>query len=148
MTRTTTQRLLFGAANLSLIAALIHAWMGPEHLEEWWGYGLFFLASAVFQAGYAVAVVRRPTPALLRLGIVVNLAIIVLWAWTRTIGIPLFGPHAGEVEAVGAIDIVSKLAEAGVVALLVLARDRVPAPRANDRDQAALQSLEDAAALF
>ena len=67
-----------------------------------------------------MALVRWPTPEFLWLGIVVNLGIIVLWAWTRTIGIPLFGPHAGEVEPVGTIDIVSKLAEAGVVALLVL----------------------------
>jgi hypothetical protein len=110
--------------------------MGPEHLDEWWGYGLFFIASAVFQAGSAVAIVRRPTRALLTLGIVANLAIIVLWAWTRTIGIPLFGPHAGEVEPVGAIDVVSKLAEAGVVALLVCATERVPRRRSPRRDLA------------
>ena len=133
MTRPTTPRLLLGAATLSLIAALIHAWMGSEHLDEWWGYGLFFLASAVFQAGYAVAIVRRPTPALLTLGVVANLAIIVLWAWTRTIGIPLFGPHAGEVEPVGAIDVVSKLAEAAVVGCLALAMDRVPMRRSPRR---------------
>jgi len=148
MTHTTTQRLLLGAANLSLGAALIHAWMGPEHLDEWWGYGLFFLASALFQAGYAVAVIRRPTSALLRLGIVVNLGIIILWAWTRTVGIPSIGPHGGEVEPVGVVDVVSKLAEAGVVALLILASGRAPAHQPNSRERTDLQSLEDAAALI
>jgi hypothetical protein len=147
MSRVTTERLLSGAANLSLIAALIHAWMGPEHLEEWWGYGLFFLAAAIFQASYAAALVRRPTSSLLRIGIVVNLAFIVLWAWTRTIGIPLLGPHAGEVEPVGAIDVVSKLAEAGVVALLVIAHGSMAASHPRRREQTDFQPSEEAAAL-
>ena len=35
------------AAALSLIASLVHVWIMPEHFAEWWGYGLFFLISAV-----------------------------------------------------------------------------------------------------
>jgi hypothetical protein len=31
------------AAALSLMAAAIHLWAVPDHLEEWWGYGAFFL---------------------------------------------------------------------------------------------------------
>jgi hypothetical protein len=129
------RRWLLGAAALSLIAALIHAWMGPEHFAEWWGYGLFFLGTAIFQAGYAVDLIREPRADRLWLGIVVNLGIIVLWAWTRTVGIPLVGPHAGDVEPVGLVDVVSKLSEAGVVVLLlvVLRHPAMAAPAATNR---------------
>ena len=34
-------RVLYAAAALSLLAALIHLWVTPEHFEEWWGYGAF-----------------------------------------------------------------------------------------------------------
>jgi hypothetical protein len=29
---------LYTVAALSLLAALIHLWVTPEHFEEWWGY--------------------------------------------------------------------------------------------------------------
>ncbi len=38
---------LYPAAALSLIAALVHLAVTPEHLSEWWGYGAFFLAAAL-----------------------------------------------------------------------------------------------------
>jgi hypothetical protein len=43
-------RVFLYAAALSLIAALTHAWAMPEHFEEWWGYGTFFLIAAAAQA--------------------------------------------------------------------------------------------------
>ena len=114
----TRQRLLSTAALLSLVAAVIHVWVMPEHFEEWWGYGLFFLLAAAAQALYTIVLLRAPTTTFLRLGIIGNLAIIVLWVVTRTIGIPVFGPHAGEIEEIGAIDIASKLIEVLLVILL------------------------------
>ena len=92
----------------------------PEHFEEWWGYGLVFLIAAVAQALNAIAILRAPTPTLFRIGIIGNLAIIALWVVTRTIGIPVFGPHAGEIEAIGAIDVVSKLVEVLLVVVLAV----------------------------
>ncbi len=95
--------LLYAAAGLSLGAALIHAWVMPEHFHEWWGYGTFFLIVALAQWFYAFALLRWPTPLTFLLGIVGHLAIIGLYIVTRTAGIPLFGPHAGEVEDIGAV---------------------------------------------
>ena len=46
------------------------------------------------------------------------MAVAILWLVTRTTGIPLLGPHAGEVEGVGALDLACTLAELGVVATL------------------------------
>jgi hypothetical protein len=118
MNPTTRQQLLSTAALLSVAAAVIHVWVMPEHFEEWWGYGLFFLIAAIAQALYAIVILRAPTPTLLRVGIIGNVAIIALWVVTRTIGIPVFGPHAGEIEAIGAIDVASKVVEVLLIVVL------------------------------
>lgn len=118
------------AAAFSLVAALIHAWALPEHFGEWWGYGAFFLASAAAQGALALALVRKPRPWLLLAGIAGNLAIVVLYIVTRTSGIPMVGPHAGDVEAMGPLDLASKAVEAGLILMLVVlwraARGRAP----------------------
>ena len=106
---------LRAAAALSLLAAAIHAWVVPEHLEEWWGYGAFFLVCALAQGLYALGLLRRPSRAFLLLGVGGNLAVVILWLATRTTGIPLLGPHAGEIEGVGILDLTCTFAEAGIV---------------------------------
>jgi len=89
------ERTLYAAAALSLLAALVHLWVAPEHFEEWWGYGVFFVVAAAAQILYVPIVVLLPTRIVLLLGIAGNLAIVVLYLLTRTVGIPLFGPEAG-----------------------------------------------------
>jgi hypothetical protein len=98
-----------------LLAALIHLLATPEHFEEWWGYGAFLLVCAIFQGVYAAVVLRWPARPVLLLGVAANLAVAILWLVTRTTGIPLFGPHAGEIEGVGVLDLACTLAEVGVV---------------------------------
>lgn len=107
--------ILYAAAGLSLLAALIHLRVVPEHLEEWWGYGTFFVVCAVLQALYAPILLRRPGRPVLLIGAAGNLAVVILWLVTRTTGIPLFGPHAGDVEEIGALDVICTLAEVGIV---------------------------------
>jgi hypothetical protein len=117
-------RVLYAAAVPSLLAALIHLWVTPEHFEEWWGYGAFFLVAALAQALYAPLVVVWPTRIVLLLGIGGNLTIVVLYLLTRTVGIPLFGPGAGEVEGVSFIDLCATTSEVGIaVALGALLRE-------------------------
>jgi hypothetical protein len=110
--------ILYAAAALSLVAALIHLWVMPEHFREWWGYGAFFLASAVAQVLYAPLLLRWPSRTILLLGVGGNLAIVSLYLLTRTVGIPLFGPHAGEVEGAGFMDLCATTSELGIVAAL------------------------------
>ena len=105
---------LYAVTALSLLAALIHLWVVPEHLEEWWGYGAFFSICAAAQGLFALGLLRWPARPLLLLGMAGNLSILILWLVTRTTGIPL-GPHAGETEMVGALDLACTLAEAGIV---------------------------------
>jgi hypothetical protein len=113
-----------------LIAGLIHLWVMPEHFQEWWGYGTFFLVAAVAQVAYVPLLLRWPSRSVLVLGIVGNSAIVLLYLLTRGVGIPLFGPEAGEIEEVGIIDVCATSSEAAIVvalgALLLwrLARER------------------------
>ncbi len=113
-----SKTILYAAAVFSLLAALIHLWVMPEHFEEWWGYGAFFLVSAVAQGLYCAVLLRWPRRALLLLGVGGNLSIIALYLLTRTVGIPFFGPHAGEVEGIGMLDLSATAAELALVAAL------------------------------
>lgn len=129
-----TQGIRYLAALFSLAAGLIHALLAPEHFEEWWGYGLFFLVSAVAQIGYTLMLLPqsqrtmgviglRPDEARsLRLfywlGILGNTAIVLMWVITRTLGVPLFGPNAGEVEEVTLIGLASVILELLLIACL------------------------------
>jgi hypothetical protein len=111
--------LVYSAVALSLVAALIHLWVTPEHFGEWWGYGTFMLAAFVAQGIYAAFLLVWPRWALLLLaGVGGNLAIIGMWVVSRTVGIPL-GPAAGEVEGMGALDVMSTATEVALVVLLM-----------------------------
>jgi hypothetical protein len=107
---------LRAAATLSVLAAAIHLWVVPEHLEEWWGYGAFFVVLAAAQGLYGLGLLRPPSRPYLLVGVAGNLAVAILWLVTRTTGIPLLGPHAGEVEGVGWLDLACTLGEVGIVA--------------------------------
>ncbi len=110
---------VYAAAGLAFVAALIHLWATPEHFEEWWGYGAFFVAAATGQGIFGVALLRGPTrPLVLLAGIWANAAIAVLYVVTRTRGIPL-GPHDGTVEDAGVADMSATAAEMALVVAVV-----------------------------
>lgn len=139
----TSGRLRLWAAGLSLAAGLVHGAAAADHTAEWWGYGAFFFTAAVAQGLYGLLLLLRPwhydetgghraagDPIALRddrlayrLGVAGNLAIIGLYVVTRTLGIPWFGPDAGEVEPVTPLGLLSKALELALVGcLLVLLR--------------------------
>jgi hypothetical protein len=128
------------AAWASLAAGAIHGVLARDHFEEWWGYGLFFALSGLVQLLVALALLteaanpRDTGPRWLQVrrslylaGLLVNTGLILVYIVSRTIGVPFFGPEAGEVEAVAAIDLVAKVLELAAVAALV-ALLRRPAP--------------------
>jgi hypothetical protein len=112
--------LVYAAAALSLVAGLIHAWAMPEHARAWWGYGAFFLVVAIAQVFLSDALLYRPQRRLFLAGVMGNLAVITLYVVTRTVGIPFFGPHAGAVEEMGMIDLLSIVVELALVSTLVV----------------------------
>jgi hypothetical protein len=113
------QMLLHAAAGLSLLAALIHTWVIYEHYGEWWGYGLFFFCVGSVQGCYAGTLLLWPRRLIYGLGIACNVAIILLYVVTRTVGIPFFGPDAGMVEQVGTLDLFCTYIELALVLALV-----------------------------
>ena len=139
-----TKQWLWGAAGLSVVAAVIHGIVTPEHFEEWWGYGTFFIVAALCQAFYGLILIFQPwQPDPIRettgfsarsvylVGIIGNMLIILLYVITRTVGIPFFGPEAGEVEDLTLLSLVSKAVEAALVICLWVLLRRL------DRDEAA-----------
>jgi hypothetical protein len=106
---------VYAASGLSLAAALMHLWATPAHFLDWWGYGSFVLAAALAQGLFAALFLRWPgVYPLLVAGIAGNLALVLVFVLTRTYGVPA-GPHAGELEATGALDVAATAAELGVV---------------------------------
>ena len=113
------------AGLLMLLTGMLHASVTQEHLREWWGYGLFFVLAGVGQAGYGIALwhQERPRASFFWAGIALNAFLVGLYVVSRTWGIPFFGPSAGRVEEVAAVDVLTKLLEvAAIVALLVRLR--------------------------
>lgn len=108
------------AAVLSAAAGLIHLAVFPHHLRAGLVYGLFFAISAGCQFAWSGLVVWRHAQWAAPIGLLGNAAIILLWAVTRTIGIPL-GPDTGLVEPVGVLDLLCAACEIGVVALCATA---------------------------
>jgi hypothetical protein len=128
--RVRPEALVLVAALLSGVAATVHGIVCPEHFRESLLYGGFFAVAAGAQVAWAALVVLRSHRWLVVAGLTGNLAILALWAVTRTIGVPL-GPGAGEIEEIGVLDIVATVCEVGVVAccawLLIRARARTNA---------------------
>jgi manganese oxidase len=122
------RRILGMAIALTMVAALIHVLVIPEHFEEWWLYGVLFVLVALLQGFYGVALWLWGGRTVFILGMVGNLAVVVFYLVTRTVGVP-FGPHVGEVEAVGVLDLAATISEVAlVVALALLYRLGTPVP--------------------
>lgn len=120
---------------------MIHGVNIREHLNEWWGYGLFFLIAAAGQVLYGLVLLVRPwqydetggrregrrqARLFYQAGIAANCFFILLYLVTRTVGIPLLGPAAGRVEAASLLGLLTKVIEAALVASLLTLLRRTP----------------------
>lgn len=93
---------------------MIHLGVMPMHWRHWVLSGIFFIAMAVFQLIWAIVAWSQPTRWVLALGILVNGGAAVLWAMSRTAGLP-FGPMAGIPETVDTAGICALLLQCYVV---------------------------------
>jgi hypothetical protein len=126
------------AAVLSVVGAGIHLWVVPEHREEWWAFAAFFVAVAAGQLLSAALLLWRPQPTLLLTVVAANTAVVLVWVFSRTTGLPVgppvtdmtggrgnpslggYGAHAShEIEAVGPLDLAATVLELLVVVALV-----------------------------
>jgi hypothetical protein len=101
-------------AAFSLGAGAVHFAEIQSHNEEYWVFGVFFFFVAWFQAASAVGLVARPMRRLAIFTVVVNLAVVAIWTWSRTTGLPI-GPEAGTPEEIGAPDLLATVLEILIV---------------------------------
>lgn len=115
------------AAFLSVAAALIHLWVAPQHLEQWWAYGAFFFAVAVGQGIFGLLLLRRPAAGLVFAAIWANLAVVVLYVVERTAGLPVWLQPAGasadhshgeDLATMNYLGTASSVVEVGLIVLL------------------------------
>ena len=112
--------------------ATVHLAVIAEHFEEAVALGVFFLLLSLAQYAYALAVILRTTDRLLLVGLVTNMAVILLWAYTRAVAVPFgLGPR----EPAGAADLAATGLELCTVVQtwVVLRRRRADAGQDNGR---------------
>ena len=111
-------------------AAVIHAAVVPEHLDEWLAAGVFFMLLTVAELACAAAVLARHrawrVPALVA-AVVLSAGPLIVWTVSRTIGLP-FGPETWVREPVGVADLLSCALELTTltIAVVLLRRGRGP----------------------
>jgi hypothetical protein len=118
--RSVNERLVFIAAALVLASSCIHAAVIADHFKEYWLFGAFFAVVTIGQAAWSALVYRNPlNQRLLVAGAAGNALLVVVWAISRTLGVP-FGPGAWTPETIGAADVLSTLDELAAVALIAV----------------------------
>jgi hypothetical protein len=114
-------------------AAAIHFGFAPDHFGESRFHGAFFFLAGWAQLAFGLAVILRPSRAVLRIGILLNVAIVVLWVVSRIAGMP-FGDDPWVAESVTFPDtlatVLEVLAIVGSYLLLTGALERRAFPRA------------------
>lgn len=134
-----TERALLSV--VSAAAAAIHFAVIGDHFSELWLFGVFFLVVAWFQVAWAVLVMRYVDRRLFLVGALANGAIVAVWLWSRTFGLP-FGPEAGQPEDVVLIDVMATVLEVVLVAgCIMLLSSRRPLGMVSGRGAAALLVL-------
>jgi hypothetical protein len=122
--------LRYPAAGLAFVSELIHLWVLPGQFVVAMLPGIFFLLVAISQGLLAVSLVFNPGRWTLRFGILLNLFVVFVWAFTRVVSVPeLFAPVR---LPVGGLDLVATAAEVALVILLVRLRRSLP-PRKRRR---------------
>ncbi len=110
--------LVYLTALLSVSAGYVHFVYAESHFEEWWAYGVFFVAAGNLQALFGVLLVWRPRAWMPLAGIAGNLAIVIVYVISRTNGVPL-GPHARVVEDAGAVDWLTTAGQVVIIGALI-----------------------------
>jgi hypothetical protein len=125
---TEAQTVLALVAALAFIGALIHVGAAVDHWREYHLYTLVFSCLAALQTCWALLILRGASPRVLALGCVMQLGILVLWAVSRTVGVPL-APSAWAPEQIGIADLLETIGELttvlAVLSVLFAERSRI-----------------------
>lgn len=114
---------------LSIVLGALHAKAMADHASHYWLFGLFFGLLTCWQTAWGVRAYRAQlSRRALVAGVWVNVAVVVIWLVSRTIGMPI-GPWAGEAEAIGVIDLMASLDEVAVAAFVTSLASAPERPR-------------------
>ena len=96
-------------------AGVLHGAVVGHHSAQAAVLGWFFATACAVQVAQALALVFAPVRRVVVPGVLVNLGLVALWAWTRLVGVPL-GVDGGQRQLVRPLDVTCTLLE--VVAVL------------------------------
>jgi hypothetical protein len=112
------------AVSLAFVSELIHLWALPSQLVVAMLPGIFFLLVAMGQGLLAVSLLFGPGRSTVRFGILLNLFVVFVWAFTRVVSVPeLFAPVRVPVDGLGAV---ATVVEVALLILLVMERRHLP----------------------
>lgn len=98
----------------SVGAAGVHGAVVGEHAHEASLLGWFFALLCLAQLTWVVVLLLAPVRRVVLAGVVGNLGVVALWAWTRAVSVP-FGVAGGGREGIGWPDLLATALEAGCV---------------------------------
>ena len=107
-------------AALSAAAGAVHFALTPQHAAEWQTEGLLFAVVGWMQVACAMWVTAKPADrAPWVWTLLVNLAALEAYLWSRTLGLP-FGPLKGVIEEIGWLDGLTAVGEFLVVVICTI----------------------------
>jgi hypothetical protein len=109
-----SETVLVLVAAVAFIGGLIHVGAGVDHFGEFPLYTLVFCLLAAAQLTWAAMLLRHPSRRVMLLGCALQLGIVLLWALSRTVGVPI-APQAWVPEQVGVADLVETIGEIATV---------------------------------
>jgi len=116
------------AGLLAAIAGGVHGTLAPSHARETTILGVAFAAVAVVQLVSAALLVQRPGRRVLEVVAAGNVALVLAWAASRTVGLPV-GARPWSPEPIGLLDVSTMLVElACLYTCLALRSDDPPPP--------------------
>jgi len=95
-------------------AGVVHGIATPHHVAEAALIGWFFTLLCLAQMAWVIAVLVAPRRDVVVAGVVANVGVIALWAWTRAVGIP-FGIAGGARQRFTPLDLTATAFEVVVV---------------------------------
>jgi hypothetical protein len=110
--------LRYFAAGLGIVAGVIHLAVAPDHFQEAFEFGAFFVVVGVFQIVSSLILAVRPSRMLVIVTMAFNALVVIIYTVAYTVGLP-FGPNPGEPEKVNGLGSASTLGELALLVLLI-----------------------------
>jgi uncharacterized membrane protein len=113
------------AAGAVTVAGVLHLLAALEHVQHQMTFAVFFIVVGLVQTGAGAGLRRGSTPLRVGLGLAALVGLVVLYVYSRTIGLQI-GPHADRPEDPDFLGITVVVCElATIAAMITLLPDRL-----------------------